>query len=100
MCFSFHEIGVTALFRRNIGTCLPPHLFPFGRKKKFGITILSNFHLWSHERRCALARPGDACNEDRTTWPDPAATGRSRVSPCYFLILDSKFRIPVSRFPI
>jgi hypothetical protein len=22
-CFSFHEIGVTGLFRRNIGTCPP-----------------------------------------------------------------------------
>ena len=89
MCFSFHEIGVTALFRRNIDTCLPPIYSLLGEKKFFGITILSNFHLWSHERRCALARPGDACNEDRTTWPGSSSSRtKSRIA---LLILDSRF---------
>src|SRR6202011_5629735 len=35
-CFSFHEIVVTSLFRRNIYTCAPPILFPMGKRNFFG----------------------------------------------------------------
>jgi hypothetical protein len=52
-CFSFHEIDVTALFRRNIADLHTPDLFPLGDKKFFWHSIRSNFHLRSYETLAA-----------------------------------------------
>ena len=52
-CFSFHEIDVTALFRRNIDDLHIPDLFPLGDKKFFWHAIRSDFHLRSYETLAA-----------------------------------------------
>jgi hypothetical protein len=41
--FSFHEIDVTALFRRNIGTCIPLIYSPWATKNSFGMLFCPIF---------------------------------------------------------
>lgn len=72
-CFSFHEIGVDALFRRNNIRPAHPDLFPPGETNLFGMPFRATFHLRSHQtEHCSVARRSARLTEaPRSLWSAP-----------------------------